>query len=363
MKKWMEKLVTQLDIDQPETPSASISPMTEERATLVYLIDVYTKNLLDLEQHPTRRVREDFDNLVREIVHPKSISLDKTLFRLRQYFNTYRIDEYTYIQKTFDDFRNIIWDFVDQLAEDISQEEKESSIVGKSLEDLKEAVESNSIDSLKAKSRLFIDTYIEHQTKREQRKTKRLSSVKKNLDLVKKQLTDANLNMRLDHLTKAFNRKSFDEQLAQSLSLFKLHKTPVTLLSLDIDYFKKFNDTYGHAIGDFILIECVKILKNEFNGEGEFVARVGGEEFCVILPDANLEKATARADQCLKRIRSEVWLEGGHELRFTISMGVAQLLEHETADEWLRRADEALYTSKKQGRNRYTVASHIKTAA
>lgn len=365
MKKWMEKLTSQLDLDTSEdgngqTPKTS--GMTEDRATLIYLIDTYTKNLLEMDQHPVRKVRETFDNFVREIVQPKE-NFDKTLFRFRQFFNSYRIDEYTYVQKTFDEFRGIIWDFVDQLSEDFTAEKEEDAVVGQSLEDLKEAVEANSIDDLRDQSRQFIDTYIEHQTKREKRRTHRMSSVKKNLELVKKQLKDANQSMRLDHLTKAFNRKSFDEQVAQQIRFFQVAQTPVTLITMDIDHFKKFNDTYGHAIGDFILVECVKLLKECFANEGEVVARVGGEEFCVILPDTGLDQAVTRAKSALERIRKETWLENGHELKFTMSMGVAQLMEGETSDDWIKRGDEALYASKSGGRNRYTIASHIKTAA
>ncbi|MCB0406910.1 MAG: GGDEF domain-containing protein [Bdellovibrionales bacterium] len=367
MKKWMEKLVNQFDINPEEEPnknSTSVAPpsMTEDRATLILLIDAYCKNMLDIEQHPIRKVRDTFDNFIKEIVQPKA-NLEKTLFRFRQFFASYRIDEYTYVQKTFDEFRGIIWDFVDQLAEDLHAEKEEDKIVGKSLEELKEAVEANSIDELRLQSRQFIDTYIEHQTRRELRRSERMKSVKENLDLVKKQLSDANQNMRLDHLTQALNRKSFDEQLGQQIRFFQLAGTPSTIISMDIDHFKKFNDTYGHAIGDFILVECVKLLKEQFNNENELVARVGGEEFCIILPGTTLEGATQRAESTIQRIRKEVWLEDGHELKFTMSMGIAQVLEKESAEDWLKRADEALYASKHNGRNRYTVASHLKNAA
>ena len=339
MKKWMEKLTSQLDLDTKENENgeAPATPqMTEDRATLIYLIDTYTKNLLEMDQHPVRKVRENFDNFVREMVQPKE-NFEKTLFRFRQYFSSYRIDETTWVQKTLDEFRGIIWDFVDQLSEDFSAEQEEDKVVGKSLEELKDAVEANSIDVLRDQSRQFIDTYIEHQTKRETRRTQRMSSVKKNLELVKKQLNDANQNMRLDHLTKAFNRKSFDEQVAQQIRFFQVAQTPVTLITMDIDHFKKFNDTYGHAIGDFILVECVKLLKECFNEEGEFVARVGGEEFCVVLPETGLDQAVSKANAALERIRKETWLEDGHELKFTMSMGIAQLMENESSDDWIKR--------------------------
>lgn len=371
MKKWMQNLVNQLDIngvdEGMEDEKASSSPsaqfsITEDRATLVYLIDVYSKHLLEIENHPIRKMRETCDSFAKELVNPQKDQLDKILFRFRQFFSSYRIDEYAYVQKTFDEFRNIIWDFVNQLAEDLAAEQVEDQEIQQNLDQLREAVEANSINTLKIQSRHFIDSYIEHQSKREQRRSRRMTAVKKNLSFVKKQLCEANQGMRLDHLTQAFNRKSFDEQMSQQLSIAKLEGSPVTLVAMDIDHFKKFNDTYGHAMGDFILVECVKLLKNLFPRQGDFIARVGGEEFSIVLPNTAANEAVKMAEHALQRIRKEVFIEDGHQLRFTMSMGLAQWMAGESIDQWIKRADEALYHSKNTGRNRYTVASHIQPA-
>src|SRR5690606_15502202 len=103
------------------------------------------------------------------------------LFRFRQFFASYRIDEYAFVQQTFDDFRGIIWDFVDQLAEELAYQQAEDNEIKSNLEQLKEAVEANSIEALRTKSRHFIDAYMEFQTKRDSRRTKRMESIKKNL--------------------------------------------------------------------------------------------------------------------------------------------------------------------------------------
>lgn len=362
----MEKLVNQLDLESSDEKiskkASSHSSLSEEKGTLIYLIDAYCKNLIDMDEHPVRKVRETFDEFVKQILTADPNSMDKILFQMRQFFTTYRRNEYTYVQKTFDEFRGIIFDFVDQLSEDLSQEQEEDREVEASLNDLKEAVEAQSIDQLRTQSRVFIDTFIEHQTLREKRRNRRSESVKRNLDRVQKQLKDANETMRLDHLTKAFNRRSFDEELGKQLLQFQDNNIPVSLISMDIDFFKKFNDSYGHAIGDFILIECVKLLKEEFNSDEQMVARVGGEEFCVILPGKTIDTAARLAEKTMQRIRKERWLEEGHELKFTMSMGIAQLMENETSDQWLKRADTALYNSKTGGRNKFTIASHIKAA-
>lgn len=362
MKRWMQKLVEQLNFAPAEESGKKKKKieLSEDRATLLYMIDIYSKHLNDIENHPVRKVRESFDEFARELVDPASkVDPEKLLFRLRQYFSGYRVDEYTYVRKTFEDFKGILWDFIEQLADDSRFQDVSDKDVHSSMKELKEAVESESIDILRTKSREFIDSYVEYTSKRDERRTKRMSSIKKNLDSVKKKLIEADRSMRTDHLTGAFNRKSFDENIRQQISLFEMTKSNVTLCILDIDFFKKVNDTYGHDVGDFILKECVRLLGESYgNEQTDFVARIGGEEFAVILQDHNVEQAVQRASEAFSRIRKEVFVHEGNELRFTVSMGIAQLLKDESSDQWIKRADAALYESKHSGRNKWTIAAH-----
>lgn len=349
--------------DQEESSDdASASPgieLSEERATLLYLIDIYNKNLFEIQSHPVRRVREQLDEFAREIVQADPLRLVKVLFRFRQFIGTYRIEEYSYVQKTFDDFRGIVWDFVDQLAEDIAYEQGVDTSIQVSLDKLKEAVESNSIHTLKTQSRQFIDSYMEHQSKRDQRKNRRVEAIKKNLDLVKRELTEANNTMRQDHLTGAYNRKSFDEQIKNTRNMSEVYGKNACLLMCDIDHFKSINDRFGHANGDIVIQECVKMLQETFNREVDFVARVGGEEFAVILPDFSEESAVVKAEQAHERIRKEALVKDDVTIKFTISIGVAQLYPGESVDAWMKRADAALYFSKNNGRNRTTPSSKL----
>src|SRR5690606_34478265 len=118
--------------------------------------------------------------------------------------------------------------------------------INQSLEGLREAVESNSIEDLRAKSREFINFYLKHQTAKNERRSKRMEHIKKNLSTVKRQLMDANQTMRRDHMTGAHNRRSYDEQVRRYLQLQDIDKEPMTLILLDIDFFKKINDAFGH---------------------------------------------------------------------------------------------------------------------
>ncbi len=368
MKTWVKKFINQFDISESsersnseiendDTPEHDIS---EDLATILYIIDSHMKHLFDIEKLPARKTRQTLEDLAQQLIKPNNPNMDKVLFRIRQFFSSYRISEYSYIQKTFDDFRNIIWDFVEQLNEGLDEQTEESE-VRKHFDQLREAVECNSIDTLKSQSRQFIDSYIELQYKKDKKKTERMQKFQKSLHSVKKKLVEANQTMSLDHMTKAFNRKSFDEHILKQWQLSRVTKSPVTLVMLDIDHFKRVNDVYGHDIGDAIIKECVKLLQECFPRELDFVARVGGEEFAVIMTDYNVVQAAHVAEKALTTIRNETYVQLDMRIKFTCSMGIAQLNEGESVEEWIKRADEALYASKNSGRDKATIAE-IKTS-
>lgn len=355
----MQKLIEQFDfeVENPENSSLPTQEVSDERATLLFLIDTYNKHLLEIESHPVRKVRETLDNFAKELLQPGKPNADRVLFRFRQFFSSYRIDEYAYMQKTFEEFRSILWDFVEQLGEDINYEKNADREVLENLVELKEAVEANSIDDLRTQSRQFIDFYTEYQVRKDEHRNERLENIKRNLTTVKKQLSEANNSARLDHLTSAHNRKSFDEHAQQQWNFFQISKSSTSMIILDIDHFKRVNDTYGHATGDYVIQECVNVLQKHFSRENDFVARIGGEEFAVILSETSMDKAFTIAEEARKQIQGDTLVHEGVEIRFTVSMGISQLKEGKDVTHWMKEADEALYESKHTGRNRITMWS------
>lgn len=360
----MQKLVKQVEFKWEKDPSKpdgaqAIPHMNDERATVLFMIDTLNKHLLEFDTHPTRLIREQLDVFAKEIIQADEDSIEKALFNFRQFFGSYRIAEFSYVQTTLDEFRRIIFEFVDQFGEDLSDEKKEDQEIKVKLEALREAVESNSIDALKAESRSFIEGYIQTQAKKEKRRTKRSESMKKNLDSVKKQLSDANNEIKIDHLTGAYNRRAFDEHIKDLVRKYDVTGKPITLVSFDIDHFKKVNDTYGHDAGDVVLQECVKMIQSVFSRPDDFLVRMGGEEFLIVMPDFKTEHAIKQAEVALARIRNDAVIVDDKEIRFTISIGIAQRVTGERLEAWLKRADKALYQSKNGGRDRYTVAPNI----
>lgn len=370
MKQWVKKLVDQFsdlewqkqqDISAHSKASleqglSGLADINDERATLLFFIDLYNKHLFEIDTHPVRKVREQLDEFAKALLDPQRRDSEKLLFRIRQFFSTYRIEEYSYIQKTFDDFKNIVWDFADQLSEDIEAEKAADAEVKATLDELRSAIEANSIEHLKQQARMFIDQYVEKQSRKEQRFAKRMTHLQQNLKVVKKELTEAHSSLRTDHLTGAFNRRAFDEEMRKHFKFFQTTGTPSTLALMDIDFFKKINDTFGHDIGDFVLKEYVRILHESFPEGQCFVARTGGEEFAVLFPEWLADRALAKIEEAHEKIRKEVFIHEGKEIRFTMSVGVAPVLPADTLDTWIKRADSALYYSKNTGRNKTTLA-------
>jgi len=164
-----------------------------------------------------------------------------------------------------------------------------------------------------------------------------------------------------DPLTELYNRRYMEEALFQQLSRVTRQVLPLGLIMIDIDHFKNFNDTHGHAAGDALLRELGQFLKNHVRNE-DIACRYGGEEFLLIMPDASLEAAHQRAvllQQEAKKLRVQ---DAGQSLQgITLSLGVAVYPEHgRSVDSLLRAADAALYRAKQEGRDRVAVADRAR---
>jgi diguanylate cyclase len=190
---------------------------------------------------------------------------------------------------------------------------------------------------------------------KQKRDAETMSALAERVDTLQKNLIQANELLSLDPLTKITNRGAFDRAIARAIQHPHRTKVPLSLAMLDIDHFKKINDTCGHPIGDRVIL-CVAQWITAAVRHTDLVARYGGEEFVVILEDADLAAAEKRFKSVLKQIAErsfEYQAEGEtRAVRFTMSCGVAQFSAGESAQELVQRADQALYDAKKSGRNR-----------
>jgi diguanylate cyclase len=174
-----------------------------------------------------------------------------------------------------------------------------------------------------------------------------INQLQQNLELVRNEsLTDP--------LTSLANRKGFDQMFAKAIADASERGEPLSLLLTDIDYFKSFNDTYGHLTGDQVLRLVAMSVKQNVKGQ-DIAARYGGEEFAVVLPSTALRQATTVGDHIRRAVMSKELMKrstGEHLGRITISVGAAALRPGETMQGLIERADMCLYAAKRHGRNR-----------
>lgn len=161
---------------------------------------------------------------------------------------------------------------------------------------------------------------------------------------------------RVDYLTGLYNRRYFMEEGEVELARALRYKKPLSLMMLDIDYFKRINDTYGHKTGDLVL-QRISLLCQETLREVDIIGRMGGEEFAILLPETKLDKAIEVAERLRVVIeKAEILLENGLPLKVTVSIGVANLKSRTVnMDILLHAADVALYEAKNNGRNQVSI--------
>jgi two-component system, cell cycle response regulator len=159
-----------------------------------------------------------------------------------------------------------------------------------------------------------------------------------------------------DALTGLLNRYGFHRALQRELSEARRYSRPLSCLLIDLDYFKRVNDTYGHAAGDTALLQMGRVLTEAVRGS-DVVCRYGGEEFLVLAPETALEGALALADKIRLTVSARLFGDGERVFELTLSVGAAQLLPGESGNDMIARADEALYQAKQAGRNRVAAAA------
>jgi len=154
-----------------------------------------------------------------------------------------------------------------------------------------------------------------------------------------------------DEKTGLYNNKFFDTMIEMELEKAKRKQEKLSLMIIDIDFFKKINDTYGHVKADELLAQLAKVVQKCVR-KSDVVARFGGEEFVILLPETNLIKAKKLASRLKKAIHEDDILR---KYKLTVSGGITQFKEKDTKTKFMQRADKALYKAKEGGRNKFEV--------
>ena len=296
--------------------------------------------LLDLTQQPLdlRRL-DDVERRLKEVIY-KQGAMKKYLHdaqdRLKSMLATF-VDRLADFSETTSSYHDKIERCADKIskAADIGQL---SDVLGEVMQETR-AVQLN---ALRSRDEL-----------REMRQ--RVEEGEKEMQRLQHELEQTSEMIRTDALTGALNRKGMDEALEREVARAVRHDAPLCLGLLDIDNFKKLNDTYGHQVGDRALMHLSKVVKTTLRPQ-DTLARYGGEEFLILLPDTSLDDAVQILTRVQRELTREYFLHENQKMLITFSAGAAERGPKEPAAETVKRADAAMYMAKRAGKNRVVAA-------
>ena len=249
-----------------------------------------------------------------------------------------------------ENLRQLLIDIFSEVAKLTEQTGEYEAIVSKSVDKLSDNVSIQDIRSVV--DEIIVETKkIGRSGKNAQEK---LQEATDELEALKQEFEQAKAAALVDFLTGVANRKAFDGAIKGSAEEATSASEPLSLLMIDIDHFKRFNDEYGHIVGDEVLRLVAKKIKENVRGR-DFVARYGGEEFAILLPGTQIGGARTVAENIrssfseakLKRVKTSEYLG-----TITISIGAAEFRPGESVESFVDRSDQALYAAKEAGRNR-----------
>jgi diguanylate cyclase len=184
---------------------------------------------------------------------------------------------------------------------------------------------------------------------------KRVEQAEQRIHQLETELEEVSEKVREDQLTGSLNRRGLEDAFERELARTERVSTPLSVAVLDVDNFKRLNDTYGHQAGDEALIHLVRVTKEALRPT-DIIARYGGEEFVILLPDTAVDEAVKVMQRVQRELTRNFFLRDNQKLLITFSAGVAMRKPGETAESMIARADEAVYEAKSAGKNRVIAA-------
>ncbi|MBW1697898.1 MAG: diguanylate cyclase [Deltaproteobacteria bacterium] len=262
------------------------------------------------------------------------------------------LDSFPYTEETHKantEFNTLLEKKIGELRKDVD--------FSQSLAELKQTVVSSLSTIQKA-----IDKQREKDRARMKELNKRMELLQNNLQEMKSEISAAKDRAQalehealVDPLTSVYNRRAYEKRIREELQRFLRHGHAFSLLLMDVDHFKSINDKYGHTIGDLCLKEIIKRIRPLLR-ESDFLARFGGEEFVVLLPETKKEGAKEVAEKLRQCIEKTEFIHRSEAVEITISIGVTQVASTDiNAGDLFKRVDAALYEAKKKGRNKVVV--------
>ncbi len=318
------------------------------------LLQLIKESYLDVEELDPDSFHDNIDNLSSLFSSGETPrKMESVLEKQKPVILSFLEQEKTYLGERETELKNII-DLLTKAVVTINAENADfNSRIFEQSEKMEEITHLDDIRKIKAALRREIEQMRMDVRKKQSADGKRVEALSKRVDTLKTELEKAQTTSLKDGLTGAYNRYAFDVYVRDFVDESST-PSPFSMLLLDIDNFKNINDTYGHQIGDRVLLALVQTCKNNLEQE-HFLARFGGEEFAIVLPGVSLRKAVKRAEHLCKAIAGSRYTVTEKaeplEISFTVSIGVSSHKKGDTIDTITERADKALYAAKDSGKN------------
>jgi diguanylate cyclase len=363
MRSYLTKLLKKPNPDRYVTdgpdpmPSAPDGPDVAGYLDVVRLMVILLREFsLDAKEIDASGFRNDLEKMTREILdHHRDRGILPIFNRFKGNFLSFitRQKEYILVRE------NELGEIIDLLTQALATFDTENRVYNQTVYEQSEKIEdlAHLDDIRKIKVALQEEVSLMRRTiaRKQARDQDRVEALSSQVQSLNSELEKTRAESLSDGLTGAYNRRAFDWELLGLVERNRILHRPFALLILDIDDFKKINDTHGHPVGDRVLVTLVHKCR-EFIREEDFFARYGGEEFALILPGARLKHAVRKGRLICKAIAAARYAADTDNpraaLRVTVSIGVSSFSQGDDAESLTRRADRALYQAKHNGKNR-----------
>ncbi len=341
-------------------------PVARVLDTLAALLREYGRSAFDLEKLSAQTVRDACDGWAQHLLvgtprpgEPdlrEALPLERRDFPgVRRYFAERRREEGLYVVRSLNAMHQSLWAAIQVLDGVVVGGGAADEGMRGELKRLQSVAQGGSPEAIRREVFTVVAEIGRLAQQRAEQQKAQMEGLQSQVKALGDELEVARQESALDPLTRLFNRRAFDERVAQAVAMRRLFGQASTLLMLDLDHFKVINDQFGHVAGDSVLREVADCLTRSFVARSDFVSRFGGEEFAVVLWDVAFARARPQAEKLVVAIRN---LRVQHETRavpVTVSLGIAEISPTDTPVHWIERADKALFEAKRQGRDRLVV--------
>ena len=270
-----------------------------------------------------------------------------------------RREEHRHVSGTINDLREALWACVETVHRSVQVDVHTDKTAEAQMSKARSALQRMQTGSIKSEIMGAVSAIEGALQSRKDQQQERYVTLATKLDRLGRQLEEARRESTTDALTGLGNRKLFDAMVPRAIQMFSMARQPVVLLMADVDKLKLINDMYGHQAGDAVITGLATALSKVFLRQSDIVCRIGGDEFAAILSNTDWRTAETLARRLQEHMAELPAPHPSMEFQVGASVGVAQLELHEELDEWVARADRALYRAKQNGRDRVCVAEGL----